>query len=121
VALHQVHPVKLATDVGAALVSNVLLWQHKALWGILVRLVPPLFGSALVMRFADLDRLRTTRRGRYVLAHMRASATALRLAGDVTMALGSWLRRPAVIGLGVVAILGGWSYGLVPSSTRRPH
>ena len=29
ILVHQVHPVKLAFDIGASVVSNVLLWHHR--------------------------------------------------------------------------------------------
>jgi hypothetical protein len=29
ILLHQVHPVKLAFDISASIVSNALLWQHR--------------------------------------------------------------------------------------------
>jgi hypothetical protein len=39
--VHQVHPAKLATDIGASAVSTVLFWQHRLVLGLLVFAVPP--------------------------------------------------------------------------------
>jgi hypothetical protein len=119
VLLHQVHPLKLAADISASLISNVLLWNDSAVSGILIRLALPVAGSTITLRFGDIERLRSTPAGRYVLEHMPPSAMAVRLAGDVLMALGCWFRRPAVIVIGAAVIAAGWSHGLVRPPLAR--
>jgi hypothetical protein len=49
ILLHQVHPVKLAFDIGASVVSNALLWQHRLAAGIVFRYLLPVLGPALVL------------------------------------------------------------------------
>ena len=113
VLVHQVHPVKFAFDLSASIVSNILLWQHRLGLAIVARYVPPVVGSVLVINLADLDSLKRTRRGRYVLEHMPAEAAAIRLAGDFVTAIGSWRHRPAWIVAGGLIVAAGWSHGLV--------
>ena len=113
VLVHQVHPLKLAADIGASIVSNLLLWQHRLGPGLVARYVPPVIGSALVIRFGDMARLRGTRRARYVLENMTPATTALRLAGDMVMGVGSWQRRPVWVLTGALVVAAGWSRGLV--------
>ncbi len=112
VLIHQVHPVKLAFDISASVISNALLWQHKLAAGVVSRYVLPVVGSALVLRFADLDRLRQTTRARYVLEHMPTASTALRLGGDTLMAVGAWRRKPSWLVAGALVVAAGWSHGL---------
>ena len=112
ILIHQVHPFKLGVDLSASLVSNFLLWQHRLGAGILSRYLLPVVGSTLVLGFADMDRLRAKPTGRYVLEHMPPQATAVRLAGDMIMAVGSWRRRPGWIVTGAVVVAAGWSHGL---------
>ena len=109
VLLHQVHPVKLAADISASLISNALLWRHRPVAGIVTRYALPVIGSAIVLSFADVERLRGTAAGRYVLANMSPGAMAVRLGGDVVMAVGSWYRRPPLIALGLLIVAAGWS------------
>ena len=111
--LHQVHPAKLAIDISSSLASTVLLWRRYARAGLLFRYIPPLIGSAAVLRFADLDARRDRPSGRYVVAHMPPAAQAIRLAGDTMMAFGAWRRRPAIVAVGVVLIALGWSDGVL--------
>jgi hypothetical protein len=113
ILVHQVHPLKLAADVSASIVSNILLWQHRLGPALLARYLPPIVGSALVIRFGDMDALRQTRRARYVREHMPPVSTAIRLAGDVVMGIGSWRRRPGWISAGALIVAAGWSHGLV--------
>src|SRR5689334_22381213 len=67
ILVHQVHPAKVGADVAASVISNVLLWRGRTRAALAVRVVLPVVGSAAVLRFADLDALAKTRRGRYVL------------------------------------------------------
>jgi hypothetical protein len=110
--VHQVHPVKLAFDITASLISNALLWQHRLVAGLASRYLLPVVGSALVLSFADLDRLSNTKRGQYVLRHMPPASTALRLGGDTLMAVGCWRRKPAWIVAGTLLVAAGWSRGV---------
>jgi len=112
ILVHQVHPVKLAFDIGASLISNLLLWRHRLGAGLLSRYLLPVAGSVVVLRFADLERLRHTRRGRYVLEHMSTSSMALRLAGDTLMAVGAWRRKPGWMATGGLLVVAGWSHGI---------
>jgi len=112
ILVHQVHPVKLAFDIAASLVSNALLWQLRLAAGLASRYLLPIAGSALVLSFADLDRLRNTKRGQYVLDQMPPASTALRLGGDTLTAVGSWRRKPSWIVAGTLLVAAGWSHGV---------
>jgi hypothetical protein len=83
------------------------------------RLALPIAGSAIVLSAADVERLRGTVVGRYVLANMSAAAMAVRLAGDIVMALGSWYRRPRWLALGLLIVAAGWSEGLLHYAVGR--
>jgi hypothetical protein len=113
ILVHQVHPAKLAADISASVLSNLLLWQHRLGAAIFARYLPPLIGSALVLNFADLEPLKASPRGRYVLEHMPPASMAVRLGGDFVMAIGSWRRRPTWIAAGALIVAAGWSHGLV--------
>src|SRR5215831_13514681 len=126
VLVHQLHLAKIGADVTASLVSNVLLWQARPKAAIAVRVLLPLAGWAAVVRFADLDALARTGRGRYVLTHMPPSAQAVRLVGDALMGLASYRHRRALIIGGAAVILAGWSHAAwpsrpVPGGRARPH
>jgi hypothetical protein len=70
ILLHQAHPAKLAADVTASVVSDVLLWKARPKAALAVRVLLPVTGSLAVLGLADLDGLASTARGRYVLAHI---------------------------------------------------
>jgi len=119
VLVHQVHPAKIGADVSASVVSNVLLWQARPKAAIAVRVLLPLAGSAAVLRFADLDAIARTGRGKYVLAHMPPSAQAVRLAGDALMGLGAYRHRCTLIIAGAAVVAAGWSHAAWPSGAGR--
>jgi hypothetical protein len=121
ILVHQVHPVKVAADVAASIISNILLWQHRLGPAIFARYLPPLVGSAVVINLADMEGLKRTPQGRYVLEHMPPEAAAIRLGGDVVMAVGSWRRRPTWIVAGALIVAAGWSHGLLPAPRGGAH
>jgi len=115
--LHQVHWAKLTADVTASVVSLALIWKGHRRLGLAIHLGIPVLASAVLLR-ADIEQLRSTRRGRYVLKHMPVAAQTVRLAGDAVMTIGAWRRNRLVIAAGTVVVVAGWSHGLVVSSRR---
>jgi hypothetical protein len=51
-------------DITASVISNWLLWRHRLGPGLAVRYLSPPIGSALVLRYADLDTLARSAAGR---------------------------------------------------------
>ena len=117
---HQIHPLKLATDISAEIVSLYLFWKHRLLAGMLVLLVPPVIASTLIMRLANLETYRQSTLGRYIREFMTPSAVALRILGTVITHVGAWFRKPALIPLGLAMVLLGWMRGkLLPNRRTR--
>jgi hypothetical protein len=115
---HQIHPLKLATDISAEIVSLYLFWKHKLLAGMLVILAPPVIASALVMRLANLETYKQSALGRYIRDYMTPSAVAIRILGTVITHVGAWYRKPALIPLGLMMVLLGWLQGKLLPNTR---
>ncbi len=122
--LHQIHWAKLSADVTAEVVSLPLIWTGRRRLGMAVHLVIPVLASAALLR-ADIGRLRSSRRGRYVLRHMTPAAQAVRLAGDAVMTVGAWQRNRLVVAGGALIVMAGWSHGLIVRAptwpTRQTH
>ena len=117
---HQIHPLKLTTDISAEIVSLYLFWKHRLLAGMLVLMLPPVIASTLVMRLANLEAYRQSALGRYIREYMTPSAVALRILGTVITHVGAWFRKPVLIPLGLVTVLLGWLRGrLVPGVRSR--
>ena len=119
ILFHQVHPVKLAADIGAAVVSLYFFWQHDLVVGLLIHLIPPPIGSFAVIRFANLDGYKNSQLGAYLLRYMTPTAQATRLLGDIVMVVAAWFHSPIGIAVGIAIVLVAWSYGLVLPSKRR--
>jgi hypothetical protein len=115
--LHQVHPAKLATDIGAGVVSDWLMWRRNVPLAVLAGIVPAAVASGVLTR-RDLSRTRDSRRGRYVLAHMPPAAQAVRLAGQLIAWRAAYRHRPVGFALGHVVVVAGWSHGLLDRLSR---
>ena len=111
--LNQVHAAKLATDLSASVVSTVLMWRHRPWTALVVAHAMAAVASAVVFR-RDLSSLARTRRGRYVLAHMPASAMAVRYAGQLIAWRAASRHHPAGMVVGFLIVVAGWSHGLLP-------
>lgn len=114
ILFHQVHPAKLATDVGCAVISLYFFWQHQLAVALLTHFIPPPVASAVVIRFANLEPIKQSRLGRYLSRDMTPAAQATRLAGDLIMIGAAWLQSPAGIAAGLLLVLSAWGYGLLP-------
>jgi hypothetical protein len=117
---HQVHPLKLATDISAAIVCLYFFWMHDLLAGILAMFVPPLVVSAIMVATMDFTWIKASVVGRYLKRSMTPAMEAVRLAGTVPMVLGAWYHIWWLLPLGLAITLFGWLRGLLfpPRSAR---
>ncbi len=116
---HQIHPLKLATDIGATLPFLYFLWEHKLLLALLVGFVPPILVSAAMMKWTpDLETIKHSRFGHYIQRYMTPGIEALRFLTLVPMAYGAWVHQPGYIVLGLVILLAAWCNGLI---WKRPR
>ena len=112
VLYHQIHPAKLAADVSAAFISTYLIWQHKFGLAMLSAFVPAILASALVMRFADLERLKQSPFGHYIRPFMTRRIEAWRFAGQVVVWVGAWYHQFWLIPAGLAIVIAAWMSGL---------
>src|SRR5215212_5634825 len=94
---HQIHPLKLVTDVASGFGSLYPLWHHHLVLALVVMLVPPPLVSLLLMRFADLEPYRQSALGKYIAHSMSHAMEAIRLIGMIVVAVGAWYRSHWII------------------------
>src|SRR5215475_13055177 len=107
VLYHQIHPLKLGTDILASLVSLYFFWQHKLLTGLILHLAPPIIASLAIIYAFDLDPQRQSAFGRYLKRTMTHAIEAIRLIGDIVMVLGAWFYSIPLIGAGLAIVVAG--------------
>ena len=110
---HQIHPLKLLTDISAEVISLYLFWNRKLLTGLLVIFLPPIIISLLIMRWVDLEPYKRSAFGKYIQKYMTPSVVALRVLGTVITHLGAWYRRPLLVPVGVGMVVIGWLRGVL--------
>jgi hypothetical protein len=125
ILLHQVHPAKLATDLGTGLAAAWLLWDQMLPAALIVGFLPSILMSIYLILRADLSRYRDTPLGRYFLSPRTRPGDPVRLFGLIVMWVGSWFNSiPGAIA-GLVIILFAWGKGLLvrkrgQSAPQRP-
>jgi len=115
VLYHQIHPLKLATDLSAGFLSYYLLWRRRLGLGaaLLVQLLPAMLVSGALIRWADLEPQRRSTFGRYIARSMTPSMQATRMAGNIVITVGAWRRRPRLLVIGHLLVLFGWLRGML--------
>jgi hypothetical protein len=109
---HQIHPLKLAVDIGSCIASSALLWRHEVAIAMLVTWPPAIAASLLIPAFASLERQAASRLGRYVRSTMTPAVMAQRMTGQVVMWLAAYHQDPLGIALGALVIVLAWLSGL---------
>ncbi|MGB8310981.1 MAG: hypothetical protein WCE81_03835 [Halobacteriota archaeon] len=110
---HEIHPVKLATDISAAALALYLFWQHALISGILVAIVPPVIVSTVIIKWAPLEGYKHSALGRYIDRYMTSAMRLVRLGGMIVMSIGAWYHVVVLIPLGLIVVLLGWLRGIL--------
>lgn len=118
---HQIHPLKLATDIGCEPLSLYFFWRHDLVLGLVTHFVPPFAASLILILSGDFEAIKSSRTGAYLRRHMTRTIETIRFTGDIVMVLGAWLHQPSVIVVGFVAIVTAWCSGWIrkASPTRQ--
>ena len=111
VLYHQIHPAKLAADIGSSLVSTYLMWRRRFAWAMLAAFVPAVVASVLVIRYADLEKRKRSPFGRYVGRYMNRRVEAWRFFGQVLMWGGAWYRVGWLLPAGLGIVVTAWASG----------
>jgi hypothetical protein len=111
VLYHQIHPAKLAADIGSSLVSTYLMWRRRFAWAMLAAFVPAVVASVLVIRYADLEKRKRSPFGRYVGRYMNRRVEAWRFFGQVLMWGGAWYRVGWLLPAGLGIVVAAWASG----------
>jgi len=109
---HQIHPAKLAADVGGSLVSTYLMWRRRFAWAMLAAFVPAVVASVLVMAYADLERRKHSPFGRYMGRYMDRRVEEWRLFGQVVIWVGAWYRVGKLIPIGWAIVVAARASGV---------
>jgi len=115
ILLHQVHPVKLATDWGTGLAAAWLLWDHNLAAALIVGFVPSICISIYLILRADLTRFRDSPLGRYFLSPLTRPGDQVRLFGLIVAWTGAWFNSMFFALAGLAIILYAWGKGLLVS------
>jgi hypothetical protein len=116
---HQIHPLKLAIDIGGSIASTWLMWRHEVALALVVAFLPSIIVSTAMLRWMDFSRQRDSAFGRYVSFHMTHAAEAVRMSGQIAMWVAAWFRVTWGVTAGVAVIVIGWTWSL--RSWRAPR
>jgi hypothetical protein len=105
---HQVHPLKLVTDIASGIVALALFAGHWFNAGLVVLVFPPALASLYLLAFGRLDHLAATPLGRHVRRSMTPSAQILRPAALIAMCVGAWRRQWTLLIVGAALTVWVW-------------
>lgn len=109
----QIHPLRLATDWATGTCACYLFWIQELWWGVALSFLPSLAVSLLIFRFANLEKIKNSRFGKYFSRTYNKTVDLIRFAGFIILALGSWWHIVPAMAVGLLIIVGTWTYGLI--------
>jgi hypothetical protein len=112
VLYHQIHPLKLFTDIATAIVATALFWRHSLIAALVFGFLPSVAVSFALLRWSDLEPYRRSAFGRYVSRFMTRRVEAARFAGLLPLWGGAWIHCLGTVGVGALWILACWLWGL---------
>ena len=118
---HQIHPLKLATDIGCEPLSLYFLWHHDLVLGLATHFLPPIVTSLVLICCGDFEAIKRSRAGAYLRRHMTRTIEAIRFAGDIVMVLGAWFHEPSLIIVGLVVVVIAWWSGRFRKGNSQPR
>ena len=105
---HQIHPLKLATDIGCEPVSLYFFWQRDFALGLATHFVPPIAASLILICYVDFEAIKRSKAGTYLRRHMTRTVEGIRFAGDIVMVFGAWFHQAYLILGGLVLVVLAW-------------
>jgi hypothetical protein len=116
---HQIHPLKLATDIGVTPISLYFVWNHDILPALLVAFVPPVVVSLAMIKWTpDFNKQKDSPMGKYMREYMTPLIELVRFLTLVPMAYGAWAHNIWFILLGLAILVIAWCNGLIWSHRR---
>jgi hypothetical protein len=118
---HQIHPIKLGTDIASAIAFLFLLWRHRIAPALVAGFLPPIIVSGVMMIWPpNVENVKNSPLGKYVSKYMTPTIEVVRLLTLAPMAWGAWIHHIWLILLGFVVLLFAWCNGLFwPHRTVR--
>jgi hypothetical protein len=110
---NQIHPAKLAVDIGSTPFLLYLFWQHELLFAILVAFIPSIVASAIIIKYVPLESYRSSRLGHYVGKYMTRAMEGIRFLGLIVMIFGAWFHIWFMFPIGLLIVLLGWLNGFI--------
>src|SRR5262249_35134616 len=117
---HQVHPLKLTTDVGSEPLSLYFFWHRNLSLGLATHFVPPIVVSLVLICFGNVEAIKRSRAGAYLRRHMTRTVEGIRFAGDIAMVLGAWFHHLSLMIVGVAVIVTAWCSGWFRKADATP-
>ena len=108
---HQIHPLKLATDISASVITLYLFWFHYFWLALLLHFLLPIIGTIFVINFSNLEKQKNSVLGKYIKKYMTGLIETLRLVGDIITIFGAWYHSWLIIVLGLLIIVIAWLNG----------
>ncbi len=113
VSASQVHPWQLAVGWLSGLIALFLFWRNSLLWGLAVAFVPPTATVLFVLQYADLQKCRESKLGKYFAQNMKPQVQVLRYGGYLVMVLGAWEHQSWIVASGLLILLFAWFRGVL--------
>lgn len=109
----EIHPVKLAVDIGTGIISIYFFWLQNLVLGLIIGFLPSIIITAVIIKWVNLEKYKQSSFGKYIDKYMTSTIRLIRLMGLVVILVGAWFHIWWLILVGLVTILLAWLRGKI--------
>jgi hypothetical protein len=108
---HQIHPLKLFTDIISCVLLLFFFWHHDLFRGLIAGFVAPVIVSTALILRGNLDEIKNSGAGKYLHKYMGRLMQLLRIIGFCVMIVGAWNQQSFFLYIGGFVLLLAWFHG----------
>ncbi len=113
----EIHPVKLAVDIGTAVISMYFFWLQNLALGLVIGFLPSIIITVVIVKWVDLEKCKQSSFGKYIDKYMTNTIRLIRSIGLVITLIGAWFQIWWFIVAGLLVILLAWLRGKILPTT----
>lgn len=109
----EIHPAKLAVDIGTGVISIYFFWFQNLVFGLVIVFLPSIIITAVIMKWVNLEKYKQSSFGKYIDKYMTSTIRLIRTVGLVIALVGAWFHIWWLIIAGLLGILLAWLRGKI--------
>ena len=109
----EIHPVKLAVDIGTAFLSIYFYWVQDFVLGTAIGFLPSVIVTAVIIKWVNLEKIKQSPLGKYIDKYVTNTIRLIRIVGFIVATVAAWYNIWWLVLVGLLVILLAWFRGKI--------